>query len=824
MGKALGPVSRMVDGLGREIRQAVRSLVRARGFTLVAGLSLAVGVGANAVLFALIDATFFGTIPGIRGADRIVELLLKTRGDTWAEWAYPDFRDVQAAETPLAAVAGWKVAAGNLNDEQSGQPVRVMYASSQYFPVLGVSVTRGRWFLPAEDTGPGEHAVAVVSHRLWQNTLGGREDIVGQAITLNRTPYTVIGVAPEEFRHHRIDRAVDLWAPLTQHPIVAGGDRWAEDRGALWVGVIGQLRPGATLGQANAALGTLFAQLAERHPESNRDRTALAASLGPFPARSRTEATVAVGALLAFGLLVQLIICANLAGLLLARGAVREREAAIRAALGAGRGRLARHHLVEAGALAVAGGGLGIACAWQVTALPALPSFLGMPGIDLAPGVDVAVFSLLIVIVTALAVGLVPALRLSRPEITGSLKDDVGTGGRRATRFHRIAVAAQVGVALLFVAVSGIFVAALWRMDNRDLGFDPQHLLVVHLDLSTQGYGEPAAGLPFVDRLEEAAAATPGVAAVAVADGLPIDLTGNFSRVSRVEDPEDSAQGAQVEFTRVGPGFFATIGTPLLLGRAVDRSDTLNSERVVVVSRDLADRLWRGEAAVGRQLRIGLRREGAVPHTVIGVVAEVASSRPTERWPQVFLPLSQNFDRPRLMLLVRGHSDPAALTHAIQSAILTVDPRFVLPSAETSTALIARSLEPQRTTALAAGGLGLLAIFLSAFGVYGLVAFVVGQRTREFGLRMALGARRGQIVRTVLREGLRLALPGLGIGVLAAAGVTFAMQSMLLGAAPLSPLSFGAAVLLILAVVLLACTVPAVRAARVTPTAALRAQ
>lgn len=824
MGSVFGPLSRTVNGLGAEIRQAVRSLVRAHGFTLVAGLSLAVGVGANTVLFALIEATLFRPIPGVRGADRVVELLVKTRGGTHAEWTYPDFRDVQAAETPLASVAGWKTGAGTLNGEQSGQQVRVMYSSSQYFPVLGVGVTRGRWFLPAEDAGPGEHAVAVVSHRLWQNTLGGREDIVGQAITLNRTPYTVIGVAPEEFRHHRIDLAIDLWAPLTQHPILAGRGSWAEDRGAFWVGVIGQLRPGATLGQVNAALGTLTAQLGERHPESNRDRSAFAAKFGPFPATSRAEDAAVVGGLLAFGMLVQLIICANLAGLLLARGAVREREAAIRAALGAGRGRLVRHHLVEAGVLSVAGGGLGIACAWQVTALPALPAFVGLPGVDLAPDVAVAVFSFMIVLATALAVGLVPALRLSRPEIIGSLKDDVGTGGRRATRFHRVAVAAQVGVALLFVAVSGVFVAALWRMDRRDLGFDPRHLLVVHLDLSTQGYGEPAAGLPFVDRLAEAAAATPGVAGVAVADGLPIDLTGNFTRVSRVEEPEEAAPGAQVEFTRVAPGFFATIGTPLLLGRAVDRSDTPTSERVVVVSRDLADRLWRGEAAVGRQLRIGLGREAAVPHTVIGVVAEVASSRPTERWPQVFLPLSQNFDRPRLVLLVRGHSDPAALTHAIHSAILTVDPRFVLPSAETSTALIARSLEPQRTTALAAAGLGLLAIFLSTFGVYGLVAFVAGQRTREFGLRMALGASRGQIVRTVLRDGLRLALPGLGIGVLAASGITLAMRPMLLGAAPLSPVSFGAAVLLILAVVLLACTVPAARAGRVAPTAALRTQ
>lgn len=824
MGYLVGAVLRTIDGLRTDIRLASRGMARTRGFALVALLSLAVGVGANTALFSIVHATVFRPVPGVTGHDRIVEILLKARDGTHAELTHPDLRDLQAADTPLESVAGWKIREGTLSDGQTGQSVRVMYSSSQYFPVLGVRMSLGRAFLPGEDVGAGQHPVAIVSHTLWQRSLGGRADVLGQTITLNRTPYTVVGVAPEEFRHHRVGDGVDLWAPLTQHPTMAGRVSWADDRGARWVEVLARLRPGATVGEANAALGTVFARLAQEHPVTNHDRSAIAASFGPFPANNRTGDMVAIGGLLALGGFVQLIICANLAGMLLARGASREREAAICAALGADRGRLIRRHLVDAALLATAGGAAGMAIAWQVTAMPSFAAFVGLRDIDVSPSGAVLLYSLLTIVGTALAVGLLPALRLSRPQIVGSLKDDVGVGSRRAGKFHRIAVSAQVGVTLLFLAVSAVFVAALSRMQGRDLGFDPRRLLVVSLDLTTQGYNEPAAGLPFIARLEDLVAAVPGVASVAVADGLPIDLSGNFTRVSRADGPDEPAARVVTEFTRVGPGFFPTIGARVLLGRGIDSSDTASSERVVVISRDLASRLWPGEEPVGRQLRVAIGREAVEPHTVVGVVAEVASSRPTESWPQLFVPLAQNFDRPRLVMLVKGHADPASLTHSIHSAILAADPRFVLPWAASSRALIERSLEPQRMTAATAAGLGLVALVLSAFGVYGLVAFVVSQRTREFGLRMALGARQAQVVGAVLREGVRLAIPGLVVGALAAGGLTLAMRSMLLGVAPLNPVAFGLVASLILAVVVVACAVPAGRAARVHPTAALRAQ
>jgi putative ABC transport system permease protein len=817
---------RAVDGLGADVRLSIRSLARTRGFTLVALLSLALGIGANAALFSVVHAAFFRPVPGVAEPDRVVELLVTTRGRTMPEWAYLDLLDVRAADTPIQTVAGWKMRDGALVIGNASQRVRAMYASSGYFAALGVRPARGRAFQASEDVGPGQHPVAVISHQLWRNALGGRADVLGAAITLDRTPYTVIGVAPETFRHHRTSEpAPDLWVPLVQYPGFAGPENWAANRSAFWVEALGRLRPGATAGEASAALETVFGRLAREYPDTNRERGAVAAPFGPLPASYRTESTVGIAALLAAGALVLFIICTNLAGMMLARGAAGQRDLAVRTAMGAGRGRLVRGVLVEAGTLAIGGGVLGGLAAWWATRLAASSALLGLPGVDLTPDARVLAFSCLMVLATSLAIGLLPALRLTRAGAIGVLRDEMGAGGRRVGRFHRVAVSAQVGVAVLFVAVSGVFVRSLSQLDWRDLGFDPQRLLVVSLDLSAQGYDDPARGLAFADRVRASVAALPGVHAVAIADGLPVDLVGNFTSASRADSPDAEAEGVQTEFTRVGPGFFEAIGTRVLRGRGIDASDTTSAPPVVVIARRLAESLWPGDDPLGRQVRLPfINKDAGVLHTVVGVVPDVASSRPTEDWPQVFVALAQHYDRPRGLLLVRSQGDAASLTRPVQSAIRSVDPLFAVWSAVTSSELLARSLESQRVSALTTGGLGLAGLLLSAFGIYGLVAFVVSQRTREFGVRMALGASRRRILGAVLSDGLRLAAPGLALGLVVAGGFTVAVQSMLLGVAPLNPAAFGLAAVAVLTVVLLACAVPAARAAGVDPSEALRTQ
>ena len=826
MRSLLGKPWWIVHGLGTDVRLSVRSLARTRGFTLVALLSLALGIGANAALFSFVHAAFFRPVPGVSQPDRIVELLTTVRGRGRAEWAFPDLEDIRSAGTPLETVAGWKMREGTLAVANTAQRVRVMYASSGYFPALGVRLVRGRPFRPAEDVGPGQHPVAIVSHGLWQSSLGGRADVLGAVVTLDRVSYEVVGVAPETFRHHRtVEPPPDLWVPLTQHPLMAAPGEWAVDRRVSWVEALGRLQPGATVQQADAALATVAARLAKEFPETNRERGAIAAPFGPVPAVNRAQATVGLAALLAGGALVLFIICTNLAGMMLARGAAGQRDLAVRAAMGAGRWRLARAVIVEAAVLAVGGGVVGSAAAWWGIRLAAATTFVGPVNADLSPDRRVLAFSCLLVLATALAVGMVPAVRLTRARTIGSLREEMGAGGYRAGRFHRVAVSAQVGVAVLFIAVSAVFARSLSQLDGRDLGFNPDHLLVVSLDLTAEGYDDPARGRAFTERVREVAAALPDVRSAAVADGLPIDLVGNFTTATRADARDTEAEGVQVEFTAVGPGFFEAVGTPVLRGRGIQPADTAGSPPVVVITKGLAERLWPGEAALGRQVRLPFSREGnGAAHTVVGVTPDVASSRPTEDWPQVFVPLAQHEDRTRLRLLVRTRSEAAALARPVQAVVRSVDPLFAVPPAVTSAELVARSLDQQRVAAIATGGVGLAGLLLSAFGVYGLVAFVVSQRTREFGLRMALGASRCRVLRMVFADVGLLAAPGLAVGLLAASGFAAAVRSMLLGVGPLNPVALGLSVLLVLVVVLVACVVPAARAARVDPSVALRAQ
>jgi predicted permease len=824
-----------LDDLGNDLRHAFRSLTKSRAFTLIAVLSLAVGVGINTALFTVVHATWLEPVPGVSGADRIVELLTTRRGAESVLWSYPDLQDVRDAGTPIEALAGAKERDGSLTTEDGTQGVRVSYVTANYFEVMGVVPSRGRPFLPSEDLVPGGHPVAVVSHAMWQNRLGGRQDIVGLAITLNRAPYTVVGVAPEEFRGHRTFSSADLWAPITQHPLMTGANSLATDRVALWLEVFGRLRAGATVDEADVALQTVFSRLANEYPESNEERSARAATFGPVPAHGRAESMIATGALVGLAGLVLLIICGNVAGMVLARSATREREIAVRMALGSGRGRLVRHLMAEALLLAVVGGSLGMLLAFWATGTLSPAYFSDMPNLSLEPNLTILAFSLLLTLGTTIVFGLFPALRFSKPDMISSLKDDTGGGGRRVGRIHRIATSAQAGVALFLIVTCSLFVRALGVMEQRDLGFDPQDLMLTRMDLAQQGYTTAEAGEAVLDRMKASVSTVPGVTSVTVADGIPLDLVGNFTSVTRGDRSYEAGGNVSVEFTLVDDGYFETIGTPILRGRGIERTDEASSEPVVVITQALAERLWPGEEAVGRQLRFssrfhrifiprqGIEVDSARAYTVVGVAGQVASSRATEDQPHVFISLRQNY-RPQVMIVARALASSAALTRSIQSAVLTVDPTLPFPVISSSESLVQRSTEAQRRTAEMAAGLGLLALLLSAIGVYGVVAFAVARRTREIGLRMAIGATRAQVLGAVLRDAVRLAVPGLAVGALLAVGLAAAAGNILLGVSPADPISLGTAGGLLLLVILLASLVPARRASGIDPMVALRSE
>jgi putative ABC transport system permease protein len=816
-----------------DVRFTLRGLRKASGFVIVTVLSLAVGIGVNAALFTAIHAVWLAPVPSVTGQDRIVDMVPVIRGEDHYQWAYPDFESVRDADTPFESLAAWTERSATFGSEEGGMRARVAYATSGYFHVLGALPTLGRGFLDSEDAGPGQHPVVVVSHDFWQEQLSGRPDILGQSLPIDGIPYTVVGVAPEGFIGARVNWAsVDMWVPFFQHPDAGGDESVFRDREVTSVQVLGRLRPGATLSEARAAVRTVFANLATEYPETNADRTVKAASFGRFPVQNRDMEVIAVGAICGLFAVLLLIICGNLAGMALARSAAREQEIGVRLALGSSRLRLVRHLMVEAVILTVIGGGVGIVLAMTaMTRVSPMDLGISAPGATFVPSGWTLAVSVGISFVAALAFGLLPALRYSRPELVSSLKDDTGGGGRRVGRFQRYAASFQTGTAFLLILMAALFVRSLQRTDESHIGFRPEGMAVADfrtggtflgfLDPSDEGYPSMAeGGSALVDQLIESIGSLPGVSSVALSTGFPLDRVRSYLSVNPAGQPSPASVGVRVEYTLASEGYFAAIGTPVLHGRALLRTDDPTSPRVAVVTRSFADRFWPGEDPLGRQFSQA-GTEYHTPWTVVGVVGEVASSAVTEDLPHVFLPLRQARS-PHVIIVVRSDSDQVALAGPVRDAIRSVDPGLPIPRLIPARSLVAWATQEQRTGGQIAGGLGLLVLLLSAIGVYGVVALAVTQRTREIGLRIALGASREAVIGDVFADALRMAGPGLLVGGLLAAGTAAALRSMLLGLSPVDPISFLSAGALLLLVVIISSLAPALRASGINPMEALR--
>jgi predicted permease len=829
-------IRELLTDIFRDVRYAIRGLRRASGFVVVAVLSLAVGIGVYTALFTTIQAVWLAPVPGVTGQDRIVDMVPVIRGEDYYRWAYPDFENVRDADTPFESLTAWTERDATFGSEEGGMRARVAYATSEYFHVLGALPTLGRGFLDSEDGGPGQHPVVVVSHHFWQDELSGRSDILGQSLPLDGIPYTVIGVAPEEFIGARVNWAsIDMWVPLFQHPDAGGDESVFRNRRATSVQVLGRLRPGATISEARAAVRTVYASLATEYPETNGDRTVKAVSFGRFPAQNRDLEVVAVVGICGMFAVLLLIICGNLAGMALARSAAREQEIAVRQALGSSRLRLVRHLMVEAGILTAIGGGIGILLAMTVmTRVHPMDLGISAPGATFEPSGWTLALSLVVSFVAALAFGLLPALRFSRPELVSVLKDDTGGGGRRVGRFQRYASSFQTGVAFLLLLMAALFLRSLERTDESHIGFRPEGMAVADfrtggtflgfLDPSDEGYPSMAeGGSALVDRLIESIGSLPGVASVAVSTGFPLDRVRNYLSVNPAGRPSPDSTGVRVEYTLASERYFSTIGTPILQGRALLQADDETSAPVAVISRSFADRLWPGEDALGRRFSQAGAENQAHAWTVVGVVGHVASSAVTEDLPQMFVPLRQSRS-PNVIILVRSDTgtDPAALAGPVREAIRSVDPGLPIPRLVPARSLVAWATQEQRTGGQVAGGLGLLVLLLSAMGVYGVVALAVTHRTREIGLRIALGASRGVVIQGVFEDALRMAGPGLLAGGLLAAGTAAALRSMLLGLSPVDPISFLSVGALLLLVVVTASLAPALKASGIHPVEALR--
>jgi predicted permease len=825
-----------MENLLQDTRYALRFLRRSPGFTFVAVLSLAVGIGVNAALFTVVDALLLRPLP-VAQPEALVDIFTSgSGGEAYQTSSYLDYLDFKAESAVFEDVAGHTLMLAALNLEDRSRLVMGEVVTGNYFRVLGLEAARGRTLLP-EDDRSGAERVAMVSYRYWQRELGGTPSVVGHTLRLRGQSYTIVGVAPRNFGGLLPMIAAEVWLPTAQVDEVepAGiqdvvpsptGNTRLERRGSRWLFLKGRLRPGATLEQAQARLGTLMGRLELDHPQTNKGRkVSLVATrrLRVHPLADEVLRPVAAAAMGFVGL-VLLIACANVAALLLARASGRRREIGIRMAIGASRGQVVRQLLVESVVLSLLGGLAGAALAWGGTRLlTALPLPIPIPlSFDLRLDARVLAFTFAAALVAGLVAGLAPALRASRPDLVSDLRGETPAaeaGGRRLTLRDGL-VAAQMAVTFVLLVAAGLVGRSVLASKGAKLGFDPGGLAIVSTDPGMLRYSEERSR-EFYERAEERIRALPGVVSVATAFRLPFSLNFNESQfdVPGHVSPED--RGFTLKNTAVSAEYFQALGVPVLQGRGFLPSDTPESPRVAVVNEALARRFWPGESAVGRVVHVK-DRQGA-PVEIVGVVADYRVQTVGEgQVPYMHFASSQRFQSYQL-LFARTKGDPQQLLAQMRRILLDLEPNLVFLDNQTMQAQVTTMLLPVLAGMTLASVAGLIALSLATLGLYGVVAYSVARRTREIGVRMALGADRARVVRLVLRQGLGLALFAVGAGSLLAAVLSRSLAGVLFGVQATDAAAWGVAVALVLGTALAANALPALRASRVSPQVALRA-
>ncbi len=815
--------SDVVVGFIGDLTYAARTLAKARIFTTVCVVSLGVGLG---VVFAI--SMFLGMLyatPSGVDTEGLVEIVVHPQGPLRAQfgqwaietWTYPDFEDLRDANTGMA-VTGWAISNGVLRSP-SVAPHRVstMYVSVNYFTSVGIAPTQGRVFGAGDSNA---QPVLVVSHRLWETRLDADPDIIGSTLAINRVEHVVIGVAPEEFRGHINRRAaspVDIWLPLREHPLLAEANGLRHDRHTDWLRVLARLSPGTTLVDANRAVSSIMAGLAERYASSNEYKAASALAYTSTGTNEQVEMRVVKTMFFAAAGMVLVVVCLNVAGMMLVRSATRERELAVRQALGASRGRLASHLMSEAIVLALAGGALSMAVVYGGSAT--LAWWLQGPVPDaLKLNPTRAAVCLGLSLVTTLVFGLLPAIRFSRSSLVTAIKDDAGGGGWRIGRVHRLAAALQVGIALPFLVTGGLLFQGARITATADLGFRPDGLFAATIHVADGGYADQDAAF-FLRDIQDKLLQTPGVTSVAVGDGVPLDYNATRSSVSRV------GQGPRVRAhaKRVGEGYLATLGTRLLRGRGITGGDSPGAELVAVLSESLATRLFPDEDALGQQITATLQGPDKTVLTVVGITADVATSQMQHTRPQIFVPLAQH-PASRVFLIARSSADLESMRTAFEGAIAEFDPDFTRPTLITGPELVRDNIGDLMQQSTLAIIVAVVALVLSSLGIYGVVAFTVGARTRELGVRIALGASRRRILNSVLLDTCKLTAPGLAVGVLLALIAVRQMGLFWYTLGAVEPVAYTLAGSTALAVALLASLPSAFRAAAVEPMDAIRAE
>ena len=801
-----------------DLRFSIRLLKRNPFFTLTAVLSLAIGIGANTTIFTIANALLFRAPAAIADADRIVDIGRSQDGEGFDNNSYPNYLDVRARNTVFSDVYAFRFDAApmSLGGAKGAERIYGSLVTNNYFSTLGVRPALGRLFTRDDREQAGAAPVAVLTHRLWTQRFHGDAGIVGQSILLNGQPFTVIGVAPAGFRGTTLFSA-DLWVPMNMVAEATPRQNAAllSSREAAWILMGGRLKPGVTRKRAQAELTLIGNALVREYPQENRGRGLRLAALSPVPGNGAPLAAFLAG-LMAVAALVLTIACANVAGVLLARATSRRREIAMRLALGAGRARLIRQMLIESATLFLAGGALGLLLARVMTnlLLALLPAF-PVP-IDFALTLDARAlaFTTALSLAAAVLCGLVPAFHASKGDVVSSLKVDANASPERQ-RLRNVFVVAQVALSVVLVVGAGLFVRALQRANHIDPGFDARGVELASLDLSLGGYTDTTGPL-FARELLQRVRAIRGVQSATLSAVLPLGMSGmGLGRLDVPAGPQDIA----ADWNVVEPGYFATLRTPVLRGRDFDDRDRANAPLVAVVNETMAQRLWPNQNAIGKQLVQDRTRR----LTVVGIARD-AKYRSLGDAPRMFVyvPLQQQYVS-RTTIVARS-TNGQRLAADLRGLVASMNPNLPIVTSQTLDEFTKFGLVPQRVAASMSGSLGIIGLLLAAMGIYGVTAFMVTSRTREIGIRVALGAERADVVRMVLRRGMLLVGIGVALGTLLAAAASRVLGSLLFGLPPTDPVTFTAAAALFCLIGLAACYVPARRATEIEATQALRAE
>jgi putative ABC transport system permease protein len=799
--------------LWQDLRYGARMLLKQPGFTLIAVFTLALGIGATTAIFSVVNAVLIRALP-YRDADRIMTLWQRnTQSGAKEDGASPaNFLDWQSRSQSFTEMAAAEPYSLNLTGQDEPEAFRAWLVTEGFFQILGVGALHGRTFAP-EEYKAGNARVVVISHGLWRRRFGGDPHLIGRTLRFSGQQYTVVGVLPPEFE---FPTGREMWAPR----VITERDRMM--RGGGYIPVVARLKPGVTPAEAQQEMDAVAAALAQEFPQANRERGVAVVPLAEqLTGRVRPALVVLAGAV---GLLL-LIACANVASLLLARGAEREREFAVRAALGAARGRLVRQLLTESLLLALAGGLGGILLAgWACGAMLALiPGGLPRAG---EVGVDgrVLAFAVAVSALTALIFGLAPALKFSRPDPNKSLKEGGrGASGPARQRLRQALVVSEVALALVLLVGAGLLVRSFARLLEVNPGFSTERALA--LEVHAWGVARtPEQRADFFEQTIDRIAALPGVRAAGAVSALPfhesaIDPTITFT----VEGRPVPAPGQEptAYLTVATADYFNALDIPLRRGRFFTRFDRRDSAPVALVNETMARRYWPGEDPVGRKITASLFGQ-LINCEIVGVVGDVRhTGLDSEPRPELFRPHLQSAYG-SMTYVVRTVGDPLQLLPAVKREVWAVNKNLPFTSTATVAELVSRTLAARRFTLVLLGSFAALALALAAVGLYGLMSFTTRQRTHEIGVRMALGARGRDITRLVVSEGLLLALAGVAVGAAGAWALTRFLGGLLFGVSATDPLVFAALSLLLLAVALVACFVPAWRATRVDPMAALR--